>query len=312
MKKSRFTDEQIAFCLRQVEWGVPVQEACRKLGINQQTFYRWKSKFAGLGVPELRRLKLLEQENKKLKALVADLSLDKQAALRMQLRELAAVRVRYGYRRLHILLRREGWPVNAKRVYRLYCEENLQMRTRTPRRRVSCRTRRDRPSPERINDCWAMDFMSDELFDGRRLRVLTIVDHFSRESVAIEVGQRFSGRDVAGILTRVSAQRGLPRTIRVDKGSEFTSKALDQWAHAHGVTLDFSRPGKPTDNALIESFNGRLRQECLNESWFLSLDDAREKVGAWRTDYNEHRPHSALGNLAPNEFASTGQVNLAG
>ena len=228
------------------------------------------------------------------------------------MKELASTRVRYGYRRLHILLRREGCPVNAKRVYRLYREEQLQMRTKTPRRRVSCRTRRERPEAERINDCWAMDFMSDELFDGRRFRVLTVVDHFSRESVALEVGQRFRGRDVARILTRAGWERGLPKTIRVDNGPEFTSKALDHWAYTNGIKLDFSRPGKPTDNALIESFNGRLRQECLNESWFLSLDDAREKVESWRNDYNHERPHSALGNLAPSEFASTGQVNLAG
>ena len=230
----------------------------------------------------------------------------------MRLKELAATRVRYGYRRLHILLRREGWPINAKRVYRLYREERLALRTRTPRRRVSCRTRVERPAPVQINDCWAMDFMADELFDGRRLRVLTIVDHFSRESVAIEVGRRFTGRDVVRVLTRLGVERGLPKTLRVDNGTEFTSKALDQWAYANQVQLDFSRPGKPTDNALIESFNGKLRAECLNESWFLSLDDAQEKVEAWRMDYNHHRPHSALGSLAPSEFASTGQASLAG
>jgi putative transposase len=196
----------------------------------------------------------------------------------MRLKELAAARVRYGYRRLHILLRREGWQINAKRVYRLYCEENLGLRTRTPRRRVSCRTRVGRPEPEQINDCWAMDFMADELFDGRRIRVLTIVDHFSRESLALEVGQWFRGQDVARVLTRIGSERGLPMTIRVDNGSEFTSKALDQWAYANGVALDFSRPGKPTDNALIESFNGRLRAECLNENWSLSLEDAEEKI----------------------------------
>ena len=236
---------------------------------------------------------------------------DEQVALRMRLKELATVRVRYGYRRLHILLNREGWSVNAKRVYRLYTEENLTIRTRTPKRRVSCRTRQDRPEADRINDCWSMDFMSDELFDGRRIRVLTIVDNFSRESLATEVGQRFKGKDVVRILTRLAAQRGLPKTIRVDNGPEFTSKALDQWAYKNNVTLDFSRPGKPTDNAFIESFNGRLRQECLNENWFLSLDDARDKLESWRIDYNEHRPHSALGNLAPSEFASTGQASLA-
>lgn len=143
------------------------------------------------------------------------------------------------------------------------------------------------------------------------IRVLTIVDHFSRESLALEVGQRFRGQDVACVLARIGAERGLPKTIRVDNGSEFTSKALDQWAYANGVQLDFSRPGKPTDNALIESFNGRRRAECLNENWFLSLEDADEKIEAWRTDYNERRPHSALGNLAPKEFASTCQASLA-
>lgn len=156
-----------------------------------------------------------------------------------------------------------------------------------------------------------MDFMADELFDGRRIRVLTIVDCFSRESLAIEVGQRFRGQDVARVLMRIGAERGLPKAIRVDNGTEFTSKALDQWAYANSAPLDFSRPGKPTDNALIESFNGRLRAECLNENWFLSLEDAEEKISSWRTDYNEHRPHSALGNLAPKEFASTCQTCLA-
>lgn len=200
---------------------------------------------------------------------------DEQAALRLRLKELAAVRVRYGYRRLHILLRREGWKINAKRVYRLYREENLSLRTKTPRRRVSCRKRMDRPAAARINDCWAMDFMTDELFDGRRIRLLTIVDHFTRESLAIEVGQRLTGRDVVCVLGRIGMERSLPKTIRLDNGPEFVSKVLDQWAYANKVTLDFSRPGKPTDNALIESFNGRLRAECLNENWFLSLEDAK-------------------------------------
>lgn len=229
----------------------------------------------------------------------------------MRLRELAATRVRYGYRRLHILLRREGWAVNAKRVYRIYREEQLSLRTKTPKRRVSCQNRVQRSEASCVNDCWAMDFMTDELFDGRRIRLLTIVDLFSRESLAIEVGQRLRGRDVADVLTRISALRPLPKTIRVDNGPEFTSKQLDHWAYDNGVTLDFSRPGKPTDNAFIESFNGSVRIECLNENWFLSLEDAKEKIEAWRVDYNEHRPHSALGNLAPREFAKSGQASLA-
>jgi putative transposase len=236
---------------------------------------------------------------------------DEQAALRMRLKELAATRVRYGYRRLHILLRREGWKVNAKRVYRLYREENLSLRAKTPKRRVSCRKRVDRPDATCMNDCWAMDFMYDELFDGRRIRLLTIVDLFTRESLAIVVRQRFPAKDVVEILDRLGDQRTLPKTIRVDNGTEFTSKAVDRWAYENQVVLDFSRPGKPTDNAFIESFNGSVRAECLNENWFLSLDDAKEKIEAWRVDYNEHRPHSALGNLAPSEFASSGQASLA-
>ena len=229
----------------------------------------------------------------------------------MRLKELAATRVHYGYRRLHILLRREGWKVNAKRIYRLYREEKLSLRLRTPRRRVACRRRVDRPNVTCINDCWAMDFMYDELFDGRRIRLLTIVDHFTRECLAIVVGERFPTGDVVKALDHLGASRSLRKTIRVDNGTEFTSKAMDRWAYENGVTLDFSRPGKPTDNALIESFNGSVRAECLNENWFLSLDDAKEKIESWRQDYNEHRPHSALGNLAPKEFALSGQASLA-
>lgn len=155
-----------------------------------------------------------------------------------------------------------------------------------------------------------MDFMSDELFDGRQIRLLTIVDHFTRESLAIAVGQRMRGKDVVSILEDLAYDRTLSKSIRVDNGPEFTSKVLDQWAYSNGVTLDFIRPGKPTDNAFIESFNGSVRAACLNKNWFLSLDDAKEKTEAWRVDYNEHRPHSALGNLAPKEFASSGQASL--
>jgi putative transposase len=149
-----------------------------------------------------------------------------------------------------------------------------------------------------------MDFMSDELFNGRRIRLLTIVDNHTRESLAIYVGQRVRGCEVVEVLERIVKDQGRPRTIRVDNGPEFISKDVDLWAYWNHVTLDFSRPGKPTDNAYIESFNGRFRQECLNEHWFLSLDDARDKVEAWRRDYNEERPHSALGNATPEEYAA--------
>jgi len=186
------------------------------------------------------------------------------------------------------------------------------MRIRHPRRHVSSKRRLDRPDVRCTHECWSMDFMSDQLGDGRRLRVLTLVDNISRESLAVEAGQRFTGQDVARVLTKMASSRGLPKTIRVDNGPEFTSKMLDQWAYTNKVTLDFSRPGKPTDNAYIESFNARFRMECLNQNWFLSLEEAREKIDAWRYDYNEYRPHSALGNLTPSEYVKRSQDSLVG
>jgi putative transposase len=229
---------------------------------------------------------------------------DERAELRVRLRDLAASRVHYGYRRLHVLLRREGWKVGPKLVYRLYIEEGLQMRSKRPRRHKSCQVRRQRATIARLNESWSMDFMADQLFDGRRFRLLTLVDNFSRESLAIRVGQRLTGDDVVQTLEEVVRRRGhKPATIRVDNGPEFISKSLDLWAYWNEVQLDFSRPGKPTDNAFIESFNGKLRAECLNQHWFLSLDDAQEVVEAWREDYNRNRPHSALGDRSPTEFA---------
>lgn len=232
---------------------------------------------------------------------------DPQTALRMRLRDLATSRVGYGYRRLHVLLWREGWEVNHKRVYRLYCEENLAMRKKPPRRRRACLKRVWRPLAAEKNECWSMDFMSDQIYDGRRLRLLTIVDNHTRESLAIHTGQRIRGSAVVEVLQRVVAEHGRPGTIRVDNGPEFISKDVDLWAYWNQVQLDFSRPGKPTDNAYIESFNARFRQECLNEHWFLSLQDAQAKIEAWRRDYNENRPHSALNNLTPGEYARQNQ-----
>ena len=207
--------------------------------------------------------------------------------------------MRYGYRRIHVLLVREGWRVNAKRVNRLYREMGLQLRNKTPKRRVKAALRADRTPPSRGNEVWAMDFVHDQLAMGTKIRILTIVDTFSRYSPAVEARFRFRGCDVVETLERIGRQHGLPKAIRVDQGSEFVSRDLDLWAYQRGVTLDFSRPGKPTDNAFIESFNGKLRAECLNAHWFMCLDDAREKCEAWRKDYNEVRPHSAIGNKPP-------------
>jgi len=229
---------------------------------------------------------------------------DPQVELRMRLKELAAARVRYGYRRLHVLLRREGWLVNAKRIHRLYREEGLSIRPRTPRRRRSCRYRAEQPAVMEPNACWAMDFLSDQLFDGRPFRILAVIDVHTREALAIVPRVSFRAFQVVEVLDRLAAEHGRPRVIKVDNGPEFAGRLLDQWAHLNKVELDFSRPGKPTDNAHIEAFNARFRQECLNASWFLSLADARDRIESWRRDYNEERPHSALGSLTPRAFAT--------
>ena len=234
---------------------------------------------------------------------------DDQAFLRHRIREIAASRVRYGYRRIYVSLRREGLVVNHKRVRRLYREEGLNLRIKRPRRHVSAAHRVERIQATTANEVWSMDFVSDALFDGRRLRALTLLDVFTREALAIVVDKGITGEQVADALDAVIAMRGAPKRIRVDNGPEFVSNALDRWAYEHGVTLDFSRPGKPIDNAFVESFNGRLREECLNAHWFLSLDDAKAKIEAWRRFYNESRPHSALGDRTPREFASLAGVN---
>lgn len=200
----------------------------------------------------------------------------------MRIKEIANTRVHYGYRRVHVMLRREGWQDNVKRVYRLYQEQGLSLRMKRPKRNKSARLRQPKQLVTAMNQIWRRDFVVDALFDGRKLRALTVVDNYTRESLAIDVGQSLKGEAVVATLTRITSTRGLPATIKVDNGSEFISKAMDKWAYERGVELDFSRPGKPTDNAKIESFNGRLRQECLSMHWFLSLDDVRSKIEASR------------------------------
>ena len=230
---------------------------------------------------------------------------DPQDELRLRVRELAATRVRYGYRRIHVLLRREGWKVNHKRVYRLYRDDGLAIRARTPRRRRARQYRAARPELAAPNQAWAMDFVSDTLAGGQRFRLLAVVDCFSRECLAIVPRVQFRADHVVETLEQLVREHGTPQTIRCDNGPEFAGRVLDQWAYFQRVTLDFSRPAKPTDNAYIESFNARLRQELLNASWFLSLADARRRTERWRKEYNEDRPHSALGNLTPQEFIQT-------
>ena len=250
------------------EWDVSIRRACQVLEVDRST-YHYKSRRPG------------------------------QAGLERRIKEICETRVRYGYRRVHVLLRREGWPVNQKKTRRIYRELGLQLRNKTPKRRVKAKLRDDRKVATRPNETWAMDFVHDQLATGSKLRVLTVVDLFSRYSPVIDPRFSYRAEDVVQTLERTCAMTGYPKSIRVDQGSEFVSRDLDLWAYAKGVTLDFSRPGKPTDNAYIEAFNGRLRAECLNTHWFLSLDDARSKLEDWRRYYNEERPHGAIGHIAP-------------
>lgn len=223
-------------------------------------------------------------------------------AIRSRLLELAAARPRFGYRRLTVMLRREGVLVNHKRVQRLYREEGLALR-RKRRRHVSQASRAPKPMPEGANERWSMDFMQDTLMDGRCFRLLNVVDDFSREALAMDVAQSITGERVVRVLDQVVEERGKPSVIVVDNSPEFTSRALDAWAYGQGIQLHFIQPGKPVQNCFVESFNGKAREECLNEHWFIDLVDARSKIEAWREDYNEVRPHSSLGDVPPAEFA---------
>ena len=199
----------------------------------------------------------------------------------------------------------EGWPDNHKRVHRLYYLEGLNLRNKRLQRNRAAAHRLERLPLGRLHQSWRMDFVADNLFDGRKIRALTIVDNFSRQCLAIHVGQSLKEEDVIAVLQRLQQQLGVvPERIQVDNGSEFISKALDRWAYDQHVTLDCSRPGKPTANPSIESFNGSFRDECLNVHWFLSLTDAQEKIEHWRQEYNGFRPHSSLQNLTLDEVVA--------
>jgi putative transposase len=224
------------------------------------------------------------------------------AALRDRLRALAAQRPRFGYRRLHVLLRREGICVNHKRIERLYRAEGLTVRHR--RRKSATRICRGRPSaPQDANEQWAMDFLHDTMASGRTIRLLSVIDVFTREALALEVDTSLPSSRVVRVLNRLASARPLPRQLVLDNGPELISRVLEQWAHDHSVALHFIDPGKPIQNAHCESFHSRVRDECLNEHWFLGVADARRIVEDWRQDYNRDRPHSALGYQTPAEFA---------
>lgn len=219
-----------------------------------------------------------------------------------RLTALAGQKRRYGYRRLHVLLKREGWKINWKRTYRVYQAAGLMVRRRK-RKRIAGIERKVKVSATGPNQSWSMDFVSDGFVDGRRLRCLNIVDDFTKECQAIEVDTSLPGRRVVAVLERLTELRGLPRSVTVDNGPEFAGKTLDEWAYRMQLQLKFIAPGKPQENAYIESFNGKFRDECLNEHWFLSMRHARQEIEGWRQEYNDERPHSSLGYQTPKQFA---------
>ncbi|MEM8575865.1 MAG: IS3 family transposase [Pseudomonadota bacterium] len=362
MKRSRFSEEQIIAILKEQESGVSTADVCRKHGISSATFYKWKAKFGGLEVSDARKLKALEDENARLKRLLADAMLDNamlkdvagkklvtpgarraavahlcethevsqrracalldvdrssvryesrrgdDAELRTRIREIAAERRRFGYRRVHVLLKRQGVEVNHKKLRRLYAEEKLQVRRRGGRKRA-LGTRRPMVLPDGPNQRWSLDFVSDAFTDCRRFRVLAVVDDFTRECLALVPDTSISGHRVARELDASIARRGPPKAIVSDNGTELISMAILRWSEERRVEWHYIAPGKPQQNAFAESFIGRLRDECLNETLFSSLAHARAVLAAWRDDYNWTRPHSALDNATPAEFAE--KIRLA-
>ncbi|MBR0939469.1 IS3 family transposase [Bradyrhizobium jicamae] len=358
MKRSRFSEEQIIGILKEHEAGVSVADLCRKHGVSDASIYKWKARFGGMEVSEAKRLKALEDENSRLKRLLADAMLDNVAlkdlpgkemvtpaaerkavahlmdahgmserracktigscrmtmryktirtddgGLRQRMKAIAHERRRFGYRRVHVLLKREGYRVNHKKLFRLYREEKLAVRRRGGRKRA-IGTRAPMTVPMAPNDRWSLDFVSDQLTCGRRFRVLTVVDDCTRECLALVADTSLSGIRVARELDRLMIERGKPKMVVSDNGSELTSNAILTWADQSRVAWHYIAPGKPMQNAFIESFNGRLRDELLNETLFTSLAQARVALGCWRTDYNDARPHSQLGWKTPSEFAFT-------
>ncbi|MGQ2933343.1 MAG: IS3-like element ISSpma3 family transposase [Sphingopyxis sp.] len=357
MKRTRFSEEQIIGVLKEAEAGAKTGELARRHGVSEATIYNWKAKYGGLEVSEAKRLRSLEDENAKLKRLLADTMLDNvalkdllnkkmvtpavqreavahlqachgmserracrvtgadrksmryrsqrgdDADVREKLRELAQQRRRFGYRRLHILLRREGVMINRKKTQRLYREEGLMVRRRRNRRRA-IGARAPAPVLALPNQRWSLDFVHDQMASGRRFRVLNIVDDVTRECLRAVPDTSISGRRVVRELSDLIEERGRPGMIVSDNGTELTSNAVLAWCGEVGVEWHYIAPGKPMQNGYVESFNGRMRDELLNETLFLDLDHARTVIAAWAEDYNQARPHSALGYETPAAFAA--------
>ena len=262
--------EDIAFA--QAHYGLSERRACKLLGVDRAS-YRYEP------------------------------APDRNPELREELLKLARQKSRYGYRRLHAILERRGHQVNVKRVYRLYSEEGLAVRRRKRKRLV--RERAEKPQLQRTNEEWAIDFIVDGLANGRMVRILSVVDAFTRECLALEADTSLGTRRVTRVPDRLIAERGTPLSVRSDNGPEFTSRRMLSWAEERKISLVHIQPGRPMQNGHVESFHGRLRDECLNASWFRTLNDVRQTLEAWRQDYNCERPHSSLGYKTRQEFAAS-------
>ena len=233
-----------------------------------------------------------------------------EAVIRARLKEHAQKRRRFGCPRLHVMLLRDGFIINHKRTERIYKEEGLSLRIKR-RKKMASTLRVEVPRPDYPNHIWSMDFMKDALSDGRKLKVLPIVDEYTKKSFRIEVDTSITGARVVRILNEITPMNGLPEVIIIDNGPEFIGKALDEWAYRRGVKLFFITPGKPVENMYMESFNGKLRDECLNLHYFTSIDHARQVIEDWRIDYNTERPHSSLDYMTPEEFIQKRNEKIA-
>ncbi|HCI6178785.1 TPA: IS3 family transposase [Klebsiella quasipneumoniae subsp. quasipneumoniae] len=334
MRKARFTEHQIIAVLKSVEAGRTVKDVCREAGISEASYYNWKAKFGGMEASDIKKMKDLEYENRRLKQMFADLSLECRAlkdviekkplkpaikrelvsyltaqfamSLRQACRILSLSRTverypRYGFKKLFQVLRRQGKSWNHKRVHRIYCLLKLNFR-RKGKQRLPVRNPVPLVTPEAMNQSWSIDFMHDALVCGRRLRTFNVVDDFNREALAIEIDLNIPAQRVVRVLDRIVANRGYPLKMRMDNGPELVSLTLAQWAEEHGVMLEFIRPGKPTQNAFIERFNRTYRTEILDFYLFRTLNEAREITERWLAEYNGERPHESLNNLTPEEY----------
>nr|WP_320179190.1 IS3 family transposase [Roseovarius pacificus] len=353
----RVTEAQIIGMIKEQEAGMPTAEVCRKHGLSQGTFYKYKSKYGGMEVSDVAKLRAMEDENARLKRLLADTMLDnavlkdllgkelttpverREAALRAmrdhdisqrracrlvgvdpktvrrerppdnpeirkEMKAVAAKRRRFGYRRIGVMLERKGMIMNHKKLYRLYTDEKLGVRRRRGRKRARG-SRTPMPEALRPGERWSLDFLSDTFGSSRRFRILAVNDDCCRENLCLMADTSISGARVARELDALVRVYGKPASIVSDNGTEFTSRAILKWANDNNVEWHYIDPGKPQQNAFIESFNGSLRDELLNEEMFDNLDDARRKLALWRYDYNNVRPHSSLGNQTPAEARRT-------